>query len=128
MESKYWRQSFNLVIFKINSELDSLKTEFTSRANYLESSWDGGLIYKSRLVTVLGWLSAFELYLKWEDPAYILDKRVFEKISTLYKDGLWYWGESATPFFVTISLFAREFGEVSISNAITGQVIAFLSE
>jgi hypothetical protein len=127
LEPQYWKQSFNLVIYKINSELDLLKTEFLSRPNFLESSWDGGLIYKSRLVIVLGWLSAFELYLKWTNPSYNLDRRIYEKISILYKENLWYWGESATPFFITISMLVRDFGETAISNAIIGQVIALLS-
>jgi len=64
LEDEYWLQSFDLITRLITAQFDLLKEDFFSRKNYLEGSWDGGLIYKSRLTMVLGWLSAFELYKK----------------------------------------------------------------
>jgi hypothetical protein len=127
LENEFWRQSYNIVLHKINSQFDLLKDEFFSRENFLEGSWDGGVIYKSRVTIVLGWLSAFELHKKREDSSYILDKRVFDYIYRYHKDTLWYWGESATPFFVAMSLFALEFGDSSFSNTFLANLIAYIS-
>ena len=124
LEDEYWRQSFNLILHLIKNQFDLLKEEFFSRTDFLEGSWDGGLIYKSRLTMVLGWLSAFELYSEQKDKSYALDKRVFEYIKRYYKDATWYWGESATPFFVEMSLFAFRFGDTSFSNAILVDLVA----
>jgi hypothetical protein len=123
LENKYWHQSFNLILHLINNQFDLLKTEFFTRTNYLEDSWDGGLIYKSRLTMVLGWLSAFELYNKEKDKLYDLDKRVFEYIKR-YKDSTWYWGESATPFFIEMSLLASQSGDPSYSTNLLVDLIA----
>jgi hypothetical protein len=124
LEDEYWSQSFGLVLHLINNQFDLLKSEFYSRTDYLEGSWDGGLIYKSRLTMVLGWLSAFELFNKQKNKSYILDKQVFEYIKRYYKDSTWYWGESASPFFIEMSLFVSQLGETSYSNSILVDLIA----
>lgn len=80
LEEKYWRQSFDLTLLLISNQFELLKSEFFTRTNYLESSWDGGLIYRSRLTIVLGWLSAFELYNRRKDKKYVFDKRVMDAI------------------------------------------------
>lgn len=128
LDAEYWEQSYNLVMHKINSQFDLLKDEFFSREIFLEGTWDGGFIYKSRLVMVLGWLSAFELYMKKKNVSYILDKRVFDSIDRFNKENLWFWGESATPFFVAMSLFVREYGNLSFSNTIISNLIAYIAE
>lgn len=124
LEDEYWLPSFNLVLHLIRNQFDLLKEEFFSRKDFLEGSWDGGLIYKSRLTMVLGWLSAFELYSEQKDKSYALDTRVIEYIKRYYKDATWYWGESATPFFIEMSLLALRFGDTSFSNAILVDLIA----
>ncbi|MCW4000600.1 MAG: hypothetical protein NWE93_10205 [Candidatus Bathyarchaeota archaeon] len=103
LEPELWETSFNLVAHKIKTQFISLKKEFFSRKNFLESTWDGDLFYKSRLTMVLGWLSAFELFSKKADSSYSLDQQVIDYIKKHYTD-LWYWGESATPFFIEMSL------------------------
>jgi hypothetical protein len=83
----------------------------------LEDSWDGGLIYKSRMTIVLGWLSAFELYRKSVDVSYSLDEQILEKLKS-YREYLWYWGESATGYFITMSMLAEKLGDSSLCTNI----------
>jgi hypothetical protein len=103
LEPEFWETSFNLVTHKIKTQFISLKDEFFTRKHFIESTWDGDLFYKSRLTMVLGWLSAFERYNKQKDSAYSMDQRVSDYIKKYCAD-LWYWGESATPFFVEMSM------------------------
>jgi hypothetical protein len=128
IEPMYWRQSYDLAIHKANSELDALKDEFFSRTNYLESAWDGGAIYKSRLVIVLGWLSARELYRKKIDPSYSVDRRVCDSIRSFEeKAQLLFWGESATPFFMAMSLLARVHSDNNLSGRLVGRITALIA-
>jgi len=105
-----WESSFDLVTHKIKTQFISLKKEFFTRKDFLESTWDGELFYKSRLTIVLGWLAASELFNKQKDSSYLIDQRVSDSIKKYYSD-LWYWGESATPFFVEMSLLLRLFND-----------------
>jgi hypothetical protein len=128
LEPEYWKQSYDLAIHKINLQLELLKEEFFSRSEYFESAWDGGAIYKSRFVIVLGWLSAYELFLKKADPAYVIDKRVYERIRDIYNNAqLWFWGESATPFFMLMSLLARECSDEPLSDRLISNLIALIA-
>lgn len=101
-----------------------LKTEFFSRTNYLEGSWDGALIYRSRLTIVLGWLSAYELFRKHGNNAYAIDDRIFQYIKKYRKDGIWFWGETATPCFIEMSLMGYQSGDVTFSNNLLIDLIA----
>lgn len=126
LNDQYWRASYDLTILKINRELKLLKEEFLTRTTFLEGSWDGGLILKSRFVIVLGWLSAFELFLKQVNPSYKVDNRIYEQIRIHWND-FWYWGESATPFYVSMFLLADNFSDKKLSTRIIGDLIALLS-
>ena len=123
LEDKYWRASFDLVSHLITESLDLLKTEFLQRTNYLEDSWDGGLIYKARITIVLGWLSALELYRKKSHSDYVIDDRILQKIKN-FRDNLWYWGESATGYFIAMSLLAEKSGDLPLSTFILVDLIA----
>jgi hypothetical protein len=128
LDAEYWRESYDLVQYKINFQLDLLKKEFFSRSNYFESAWDGGYIYKSRLVIAMGWLAAHEVYLKRKDPSYVVDKQIYERIVKLEKENFfWFWGESGTPFFIVLSLFIRECGDKQLSNRFISNLIALLA-
>jgi hypothetical protein len=124
LEEKYWRSSYDLIYHLINSQFDLLKTEFFSRTKYLEGSWDGGLIYRSRLTIVLGWLSAYELFRKQGNDAYVIDDRVLQYIKRYLKEGTWYWGESATPCFIEMSLIGHKSGDITLSNNLLIDLIA----
>jgi hypothetical protein len=124
LENKYWGQSFDLVSHLINSQFDLLKTEFFSRTNYLEGSWDGALIYRSRLTNVLGWLSAYELFRKHGNNTYAVDDRIFQYIKNYRKDGIWFWGETATPCFIEMSLIGYQSGDTTFSNNLLIDLVA----
>ena len=123
LKEEYWRQSYDIILGKINSEMELLRDEFFSRDKYIEGYWDGGLIYKSRVTMVLGWLSAFEMYKTQTDSDYKIDYRVYESIERLYNKKTWFWGESATPFFIMMSLLALECGDTLLSNKIICDLI-----
>ena len=123
LKEKYWRKSFDLILEKVNSQLEPLKEEFFSRTDFTEGSWDGGLIYKSRITIVLGWISAHELYKKQIDNSYIIDKRVYDYIQQNYEGLTWFWGESSTPFFVMMNFLVNEFDDKLLSNRIIWRLI-----
>jgi hypothetical protein len=128
LNPKYWKQSYALAVDKINTQLELLKEEFLSRKEFFESAWDGGAIYKSRFVIVLGWLSAHELFLKNKNPKYIIDKRIYERIQGMDKNGqLLFWGESATPFFMVMSLIARACTDEHLSDRLIGNLIGLIA-
>ncbi len=119
LKNDQWEKSYELIIQKINSQLELLKDEFFSRTDLREKGWDGGLIYKSRITMVLGWLSAFELYNKRIDKTYEIEKRVYDSIKQNHEGKTtWFWGESATPFFVMMSLCVSECGDSLLANNI----------
>lgn len=117
LEQKKWLQSFKLVLEKINYQLGALKKEFFKRTDYTEV-WDCELFYKARITTVLGWLSAFELYQKKDNPSYELDTRVCDSIKEMYDKDTWFWGESATPMFIMMSKLLYAIDEKELSNKI----------
>ena len=123
LAESYWRQSYDLIIQKINAQIELLNDEFFSRDDLTEGHWDGGFIYKSRITMILGWLSAFELYKKQTVSNYEIDQRVYDSIKQYYKGKTWFWGESATPLFVMMSLLAFECGDTSLSNMIICDLI-----
>lgn len=125
LKEKDWIQSYKIILKKINDELDKLKKEFISKGNYLEGDplGDGGIIYKARLTIILGWLSAYELFRKKTEDCYDTDILVYEFIKKFYPEKIWYWGESSTPFFVMMSLFALEKNDMRLSNKIITDMI-----
>lgn len=126
LSEKDWLQSYEIILKKITNQLEELKKEFVSRENYLEGLpfGDGKEIYKARLTIVLGWLSAYELFRKKTEDAYLIDRSIYEYIKKLYPDKVWYWGESATPFFILMSLLSLEFNDKELSNKIITDIIS----
>jgi|WetSurMetagenome_2_1015567.scaffolds.fasta_scaffold36484_2 hypothetical protein len=118
LKESSWRPSLEIIKEKINYELVTLKDEFFSRRDYTEGTWDGGLIHKSRITIVLGWLAAFELFMKKTNPSYTFDTRIIDRIKNYYGSKTWFWGESATPLFIMMSKLAVETGEKTLSNKI----------
>lgn len=123
LEEDHWRQSYNVIMQKINSQIELLSDEFFSRDDLTEGYWDGAFIYKSRITMILGWLSAFELYKRQIDSNYKIDQRVHDSIKKYYKGKTWFWGESATPLFVIMSLLAFKCGDTSLLNTIICDLI-----
>jgi hypothetical protein len=125
LPEKYWRPSYELIIRGINEQLFLLKEEVMSRNNYIEGDalGDGGIIYKARMTIVLGWLSAFELFQKRIDRKYELDERIYGHIKEYYPNKTRFWGESATPLFILMSLFLLEYGDEDLSNSIISDLL-----
>lgn len=125
LKEKDWIQSNEIIINKINDQLEKLKEEFASKDNYLEGTplGDGGKIYKARVTVVLGWLSAYELFRKKSEDNYDTDINIHEYVKKLYPEKMWYWGESSTPFFVMMSLLAFENNDLRLSNKIITDMI-----
>jgi len=123
LNERNWAQSLNIVMDKINYQLSALKEEFFSRTIYLEGTWDGALFYKSRLTIVLGWLAAFELYMKSTKNNYTIDPRVYDSIKKFYGSDTWFWGESATPLFIMMSKLANASDDTVLANKIICDLI-----
>ena len=123
LEEHNWAQSLEIVLDKINYQLSALKEEFLSRTNFLEGTWDGALFYKSRLTIIIGWLAAFELYMKSTNANYTIDRRVYDSLKKFYGSDTWFWGESATPLFIMMSKLAIASGDTFLSNKIICDLI-----
>jgi hypothetical protein len=125
LPEKYWRPSCKLIIQRINEQLCSLKEEVAYRDNYIEGSalGDGDVIYKARMTIAMGWLSALELFQKRINGEYELDDRIYSHIKECYPIKTWFWGESATPFFILMSLFLSEYGDKDLSNSIIRDIL-----
>jgi hypothetical protein len=117
-----WAPSLNLVLERLNYQASLLKAEFLSRKDYIEP-WDCALFYKARVTLVLGWLAAYELCLKKLDKGYVADKGVYRAIKKAYARSVWFWGESATPLFVMMSMLADQAGDQELSNKIICDLI-----
>ena len=96
-----WQPSLNLAMVEIQRSLQLLKQEMLARPDFLEGDWmgDGGIVYRARATMVLGAVAALEHHQTAADPKYIPDGRVIALIEKHLKT-LWYWGESAFPFFL----------------------------
>jgi hypothetical protein len=125
LKEKDWLQSYEIILKKINDQLEKLKKEFISRDNYLEGIpfGDGGDLYKARLTIVLSWLSSYELFRNETESNYEIDKLIYEYIRKLYPEKVWYWGESATSFFIMMSLLSLKFDDKELSNRIITDII-----
>jgi hypothetical protein len=125
LPEKYWLPSYELIIQRINEQLFLLKEEVMSRNNYIEGDalGDGAIIYKARMTIVLGWLSAFELFQKRIDREYELDSHIYGCIKEYYPNKTWFWGESATPLFILMSLFLSEYEDEDLSNLIISDIL-----
>lgn len=112
-----WRDSFNLALSEAVRNLNLLKEETTERKDFLEGSWlgDGGLIYRARATIVLGALTTLELHTQKNNKKYVQDKELLQLIINNLNT-LWFWGDSAFPFFFSIIKFLELNQENSASN------------
>lgn len=119
LKKEDWIDSLNLVISEIARNLSLLKDETLEREDFLEGSWlgDGGLLYRARATIVLGALATLEIYLHMADEKYIQDKKLLE----LIKDNipiLWFWGESAFPYFFSLIKYLELNNEGQIAQSL----------
>ena len=106
LEKAGWVESFKLVMSEMERNLLLLKQETLKRKNLLEGDGlgDGGLMYRARVTIVLGTLSALEIHLQKIKDKYIKDDRIMKLIKENEKF-LWFWGESAFPYFFSITKY-----------------------
>jgi hypothetical protein len=103
LDQKYWHPSYSLVFSEIINSLALLKKEVMGRTDFLEGDirGDGLLVYRARATIVLGTIAACENYFSSADSKYATPEdllKIFENNLSI----LWFWGESAFPFFFNI--------------------------
>lgn len=129
--SKFWHPTYEVVIKRVCEQLDDLKAEFLSRKRYLEQPTlgDGGVVYKARLMIVLGWLCAYELFRLARSPTgWKCDERLLEIVQQNYERWSWYGGESITPHLIMVSLLTDAAGDASLSWNILLKMIVEICE
>ena len=121
-------RTYEIIMQRIVEQLEDLEAEFLSRENYLEGPpmGDGGIVYKARLTMVLGWICALRLFEMKSNERGTPDERIIQLIKSNHKDWLWYWGQSATPYHLIISLFCESMNETELSWNIMLKVLADL--
>ncbi len=111
-----WRPSFDLAFSEILRHLLLLRDEVLERQDFLEGDTlgDGSWMYRARATMVLGTLSALEVHLSHTEENYVPNERVQ---ALLRKNGkiLWFWGESAFPFFFHMLSFLELSGEKAMA-------------
>jgi len=118
-----WKRSYDLAMSAAMNALRSLKKECLSRSNMLEGSpiGDGGYLYRARVVMVLGVLSALELS-ETQAGQQGYDQTVKQWIVASVEH-LWYWGESAFPYYVNITRYLEAVGENARSKEILAAIL-----
>lgn len=114
-----WAGSLDLAMLEIRRALRSLEDEAISREVWIEGQalGDGGDTLRARTTLVIGSLSAAALDRCESAGQGQLDRNILNLIRTRQKH-LWYWGESAFPYFFSISKYLEACGEISMSLAI----------
>ena len=123
LKKEDWIDSLRLADLEIIRNLYLLKEETFERKDFLEGDWrgDGGLIYRARATIVLGTLATLELHLHRTDKEYIQDKKLLELIKDNI-DILWFWGESAFPYFFTLINYLELNNEVKIAQSLLNAI------
>ena len=112
LKKKEWIDSYNLAISEVVRNLSLLKKETLAKVDFLEGNrfGDGGLIYWARVTIVLGSLAALENHFHTIDNSYIKDEQLVDLIRKNTKF-LWFWGESAFPYFFNLIKYWELNGE-----------------
>lgn len=136
LEDMHWQTTWNLIISEIERNLRLLEEETLKRETYIEGNpfQDGGEILRARTTILLGILAAFEIYLKIKDRKHILNDDLFKRIKYLLnvymqnEEGvapLWYWGESAFPFFFYIIKFLELKNEKHLADFVLQNIFKY---
>jgi hypothetical protein len=128
LDRETYSRTYEIIMDRIVEQLEDLETEFLSKRNYLEGSpmGDGGIVYKARATMVLAWMCALHMFEMKSNRA-TPDERIIQLIKSNHKDLLWYWGQSATPYHLIISLFCESMNETELAWNITLKVLVDLS-
>lgn len=124
LQTREWTPSLDMAMSGALNALRSLKKECLSRSNMLEGSpiGDGGYLYRARVVMVLGALSALEL-----SDVRLGQQQKCDEVLKEWMIGniehLWYWGESAFPYYLSIIRYLEAAGEKARARDILETVL-----
>jgi hypothetical protein len=129
LKKREWIDSYNLVISEIVRNLSELKKETLEKVDFLEGDWlgDGGLIYWARVTIVLGSLAALENYFRAIDNSYTKDEQIADLIRNNTKF-LWFWGESAFPYFFNLIKYWEFNGEYQTAQCWLDRLLIHIVE
>jgi len=119
-----WEGSYSIARFEALKCLEELKMDVLSREDFLEGNLvgDGDMIYRARTTIVLGAICAHEIYCKSNNNGYALNVDIMSRV----KDNigiLWFWGESAFPFYLNIIQYLELINEPDLSQALMNNVL-----
>ena len=125
IKTEDWAESYRLAVSECEASLLELKEEALARENLIEGDGmgDGALVYRARATMLFGALAALELNLLETTPSYTLDTRVTSFIEENEKY-LWFWGDSAFPFFFSLIRFLELSGETEKAEMRLGEVFS----
>lgn len=109
-----WRASYELSLAEAVRTLEDLEADFLKKPDLLEGNLlaDGGIVYRARSTIVTGTLCTLANYrarkgVEGPDDA-LLRAKILEE-----SPRIWYWGESACPFFYELITFLEAEGDTS---------------
>lgn len=119
LKRENWNDSLNLIASEIVRNLSLLKEETLGKKYLVEGSLlgDGGLIYRARVTILLGTLATLEVHHRMKDRKYVQDKKLLELIKKEIST-LWFWGESAFPYFYNLIKYLEINGEGQIAQSL----------
>jgi hypothetical protein len=124
-----WMPSLDLVRAEIRRSLHDLGEEVRERKDFLEGEElvDGAELYRARVTIVLGALATHELTLPANEAG--LGDRLITLLQE-HRHRLWLWGESAFPFFFSISKYLETASQPAdaielLSAVLEGTVTSF---
>lgn len=119
LKKEDWSGSLGLAISEIVRSLSLLKEETLERKDFLEGDWlaDGGLVYRARATIVLGALATLEVYLSRTDKDHKQDDKLLKVVNDNLKT-LWFWGESAFPYFFNLLKYLELAGRTDTAESL----------
>lgn len=118
ISEQHWKESLDLVLREAGANLAHLRDDALKRADLLEGDLraDGGMILRARATIVLGALASLELSGGLRTPHQTRDSLVqFVKDNLKH---LWFWGDSAFPYYFHIVRLLESVGEASVADGI----------
>ena len=117
----------DLIFSEMVRNLMMLRDETLKREDFLEGNHfgDGGFIYSARVTIVLGALATLENYLHSVDEEYIPNNNFLELVKQNIQF-MFFWGESAFPYFFSIIGFLELNNESQNARKLLNEVFFFI--
>lgn len=105
LPKKIWKPTFDLCIDGVEEGFAQLISEVLKRDNFSQGDpLTDGVVYRARMTTLLGYLTAYENYLHLKNEK-SESKEAIEHFVETQKKYLLLWSESATPAFLSVAWF-----------------------